>query len=64
VVDTPVDLALARLVEQRGFTREDAEARMAAQPSRDDRREGADYLIDNSSDREHLVAEWTGCGGR
>lgn len=57
VVDTPVDLALARLVEQRGFTREDAEARMAAQPSRDDRREGADYLIDNSSDREHLVAE-------
>jgi dephospho-CoA kinase len=57
VVDTPVDLALARLVEQRGFTREDAEARMAAQPSRDDRREGADYLIDNSSDRDHLVAE-------
>jgi dephospho-CoA kinase len=57
VVDTPVDLALARLVDQRGFSREDAEARMAAQPSRDERREGADYLIDNSSDRDHLVAE-------
>ncbi|HVC69948.1 MAG TPA: dephospho-CoA kinase [Acidimicrobiales bacterium] len=57
VVDTPVEMALARLVEQRGFSREDAEARMAAQPSREQRREGADYVIDNSSDREKLVAE-------
>jgi dephospho-CoA kinase len=57
VVDTPVELALARLVEQRGFSRRDAEARMAAQPSREERREGADFVIDNSSDRDHLVAE-------
>jgi len=57
VVDTPVDLALDRLVGQRGFSRQDAEARMAAQPSREERREGADYVIDNSSDLDHLVAQ-------
>ncbi len=63
VVDTPVELALDRLVEQRGFSREDAEARMAAQPSREERREGADVVIDNSSDLAHLAAQvdrlWT-----
>jgi dephospho-CoA kinase len=57
VVDTPVETALARLVEQRGFSRQDAEARMAAQPGREERRQGADFVIDNSSDRDHLVAE-------
>ena len=31
VVDCPVDIAVERLVEQRGFTRADAEARVAAQ---------------------------------
>jgi dephospho-CoA kinase len=57
VVDTPVDTALTRLVEQRGFTRADAEARMAAQPTREERRAGADFVIDNSSDLGHLRAE-------
>ncbi|HEY7948800.1 MAG TPA: dephospho-CoA kinase [Acidimicrobiales bacterium] len=57
VVDTPVEQARARLVEQRGFSPQDVEARMAAQPSREERREGADYVIDNSSDRAHLVAQ-------
>jgi len=57
VVDCPVDVALARLVEQRGFTRADAEARMAAQPDRDERRKGADFVIDNGSDRSRLEAE-------
>jgi dephospho-CoA kinase len=57
VVDTPVDTALTRLVEQRGLTRADAQARMAAQPSREERRAGADFVIDNSSDLEHLRAE-------
>jgi len=57
VVDTPVDTALTRLVEQRGFTRADAEARMAAQPTREERRAGADFVIDNSSDLTHLRAE-------
>jgi dephospho-CoA kinase len=57
VVDCSVDTALSRLVEKRGFTRADAEARMAAQPSRQERRAGADFVIDNSSDLEHLRAE-------
>ena len=68
VVDTPVELALSRLVEQRGFSGQDAEARMAAQPSRQERREGADYVIDNSADLEHLVADvdrvWAALVGR
>ncbi len=57
VVDCPVEVALQRLVEQRGFSRADAEARMAAQPDREQRREGADLVIDNGSDRSHLEAE-------
>src|SRR5207302_30889 len=38
VVDTPVDVAVSRLVEQRDFSEEDARARMAAQVSREQRR--------------------------
>jgi dephospho-CoA kinase len=57
VVDCPTDIALTRLVENRGFTRADAEARMAAQPSREERREGADFVVDNASDLPHLRAE-------
>lgn len=57
VVDCPVELALARLVDQRGFTKADAEARIAAQPDRHERRQGADFVIDNSSDRTHLEVE-------
>ncbi len=57
VVDCPTETALNRLVDQRGFSRADAEARMAAQPSREERREGADFVIDNASDLAHLRAE-------
>jgi dephospho-CoA kinase len=57
VVDCPVEIAVERLVGQRGFSRQDAEARIAAQASREERREGADLVIDNSADRAHLVAE-------
>jgi len=57
VVDCPVDIALTRLVEQRGFTRDDAEARIAAQPGREERCQGADFVIDNSADVAHLRAE-------
>ena len=57
VVDCPVDLAVARLVEQRGFSRADAEARVAAQVPREERLAGADYVVDNAGDRPHLVAE-------
>jgi dephospho-CoA kinase len=57
VLDCPVDVAMARLVEQRGFSRADAEARIAAQPSREERRQGADFIIDNGGDRARLDAE-------
>ena len=57
VVDAPVETALARLIELRGMTREDAEARMAAQVSREERLSGADLVIDNSLDLDHLGSE-------
>jgi dephospho-CoA kinase len=57
VVDTPVETALTRLVEIRGMSKEDAEARMAAQVSREDRLSGADLVVDNSQDLDHLRAE-------
>lgn len=57
VVDTPVSVAIARLVEHRGFERSDAEARVAAQMSVEERRLLADVLLDNSSDLEHLETQ-------
>src|ERR1700679_3124578 len=57
VVDCPTDIALERLLSQRGFDRADAEARIKAQISREGRGKGADYVLDNSSDRAALEAE-------
>jgi len=57
VVDCPIETAVQRLVGQRGFSRQDAEARIAAQVGREERRRGADLVIDNSADRSHLEAE-------
>ena len=57
VVDAPVETALARLVEMRGMSKEDAEARMAAQVSREERLSGADLVVDNSRDLAHLHRE-------
>jgi dephospho-CoA kinase len=57
VVDAPVETALDRLVDIRGMTRGDAEARMAAQVSREERLAGADFVVDNSQDLEHLGNE-------
>ncbi len=57
VVDTPPELALERLTTHRGMTEADARARMAAQPSRAERLEGADLVVDNSGDAAHLQAE-------
>ena len=56
VVDTPTDIALERLLSQRGFDRADAEARIKAQLSREERRKEADYVLDNSGDRDALAA--------
>lgn len=47
VIDSPVDLAVDRLVTARGMDRGDAELRVAAQASRSDRLAMADYVIVN-----------------
>ncbi|MFE1444341.1 dephospho-CoA kinase [Streptomyces sp. NPDC058739] len=47
VVDAAPGTQLDRLVRLRGMTEDDARARMAAQATRDQRREIADVLIDN-----------------
>jgi dephospho-CoA kinase len=57
VVDTPTDIALGRLLTQRGFDRADAEARIRAQISREERVKDADYVLDNSGDRAALEIE-------
>jgi dephospho-CoA kinase len=57
VVDTPPELALDRLVGDRGMSVADAKARMESQPDRSDRLDGADLVIDNAGDLAHLEAE-------
>jgi dephospho-CoA kinase len=56
VVEAPVDLRLDRL-ETRGVPRDDAERRMAAQATDDERREVATDLVDNGADLEHLTRQ-------
>ncbi len=60
VVDCPVDVAVGRLVEHRGFAEADARARVAAQISREERRAIADLVIDNSGDLDALEAQLPG----
>jgi dephospho-CoA kinase len=50
-------LSVERLVEQRGFDRADAQARVSAQVGRAERIAGADIVIDNSADREALASQ-------
>lgn len=57
VVDAPVDIAVERLVAQRGLTERDARARIAKQIGREERRAGADRVIDNSGDLSALDAQ-------
>lgn len=54
VVDTPVETAVERLVTHRGFTEDDARARVAAQATREQRRAIADVVIDNHGTPEDL----------
>lgn len=54
VVDVPVETQVERLVRDRGWTVADAEARVAAQASREQRRAAATHLIDNTGTREDL----------
>jgi dephospho-CoA kinase len=57
VVDCPVEVAVTRLVEQRGFTEEDARARIAAQITREDRLSLADFVVDNSGSLDELRSQ-------
>jgi dephospho-CoA kinase len=57
VVDCPTDIALERLLSQRRMGRADAEARIRAQISREERVKEADYVLDNSGDRAALEVE-------
>ena len=54
VVDVPVEVQLERLVRYRGFTEADARARIARQSSREDRLNGADFVVDNSGSIDEL----------
>jgi dephospho-CoA kinase len=53
VVEAPVDVRLDRL-ERRGLRRADAEQRMAAQATDDERRTVATHVLDNGGDEESL----------
>jgi dephospho-CoA kinase len=57
VVDCPVDLAVQRVVGQRGMDEADARARIARQASREERLARADHVIDNSGDLAQLDRE-------
>jgi dephospho-CoA kinase len=48
VVDAPPELQVERMMRDRGWTREEAESRIAAQASREDRLAIATYVIENA----------------
>ena len=61
VVDVDPEIAVERLIAHRGFTEADARARIAHQASREMRLAVADYVIDNSGDRDALLAQVDAC---
>lgn len=54
VVDAPHDVQVERMVRDRGWTREEAEARIAAQADRADRLALATYVIGNTGTLDDL----------
>ena len=48
IVHADVELRVARLIEHRGFSEDDARARIAAQATEEQRRAVADVWLDNS----------------
>jgi dephospho-CoA kinase len=60
VVDSPVETRVERMLAHRGWSREDAEARIAAQAPREQRLAVATHVIDNTGtleDLRHRVTE-------
>jgi len=62
VVDLPTEIAVERLVADRGMDEDDARKRVASQISREERRAAATHVVDNSGDldalREQVDALW------
>ena len=56
IVDLPPELAVERLIAHRGFSESDAWARINNQQTREERLEGADYVVDNSGTPDDLPA--------
>lgn len=54
VVDVPVETQVERMVTLRGMSRDEAEARIAAQATREARRAVATYVIENTGTTEDL----------
>lgn len=54
VVDVPVETQIERMVNLRGMSRDEAEARVRAQATREQRRAIATYVIDNTGTIEDL----------
>ena len=61
VVDCKIETAVNRLVQQRGFNEKDARARIAKQATPEQRREFADFLIDNNGPEESLSKQIEKC---
>lgn len=63
VVDAPDDVRIARMLDHRGMTREEALSRIAAQATRADRLAAADVVLENSGSVDALLAHvdrlWT-----
>jgi dephospho-CoA kinase len=57
VVDIPVEVAVQRLIDQRGMDEADARARINSQISRDERLATATHVLDNGGDRDSLAAQ-------
>lgn len=54
VVDAPTELQIDRMVRDRGWTEDDARARIAAQATREQRAAVATYVIDNTGTLDDL----------
>jgi dephospho-CoA kinase len=61
-VDVDHETQIKRLIARNGYTRAEAESRIAAQASREDRRIAADVVLDNTGSaaqlREQIDALW------
>lgn len=55
VIDVPVETQVERLMQRDGMSAAQCQAMLAAQASREQRLEGADDVVDNAGDVDHLL---------